>query len=155
MIWGMDCIKIKLDSIPITINQAYKTIMLKKGSKKIPMRAATGDLKVYKAQVKNQMLFKRVNTSALIKFKDEKLVLHIKVSTSDWITKAGTIRKNDVTNRIKTLEDAVFEALGIDDSQVWTCLVHKAEETQDQTHVFIETKDSFFKRHPTILDIFL
>ena len=47
------------------------------------------------------------------------LRLEIEVYRPDWYNKDLTIKKADISNRIKTLEDSVFKHLGADDSLVW------------------------------------
>jgi Holliday junction resolvase RusA-like endonuclease len=51
------------------------------------------------------------------------LGLSVAFHWSGWHTKDGKIRKGrDVSNRYKAIEDAVFKAIGIDDSL--NCVVH-------------------------------
>jgi Holliday junction resolvase RusA-like endonuclease len=139
----VDHFKLKLESVPISINEAYRG-----------RRFSTPKLLAYKQNVLNFIHYKRIDTSGIKILKNKKLCLMILINSNMWMTLKKTIKKNDVTNRIKTLEDAVFEALGIDDSQVWSCLVFKGETLKtNETVVHIETNESFFKRHPNILDI--
>lgn len=50
-------------------------------------------------------------------YANEPLALHVWFHWSGWITKAGDIRKRrDASNRYKAIEDAVFNAAGLDDS---------------------------------------
>ena len=140
----MDKIKIKLDKMPLSINEAYRG-----------RRFKTLKLKNYKQDILFNIRYRRVDTSALKFLKGEKLTLHILIDSPTWVTiKEGTIRRSDITNRIKVLEDAIFEALGIDDSQVWNCLIFKGEKKEVKTHVVIEKHKDFMLRHPDILDIF-
>lgn len=150
----MRSFKVTLESIPISLNKAYKTIILKRGNGFIPIRAATNELIEYKSNVSDFIHFKRIDTSAIKLFKKEKLAIHIRVDHNRWMTLKNTIRKNDVTNRIKILEDAVFEALGLDDSQVWHCAVFKHESPTQATKVVVELYSDYLKRHQEMLKIF-
>lgn len=68
----------------------------------------------------------------------KRLEFNMYVSKPDWFTKDGRVKKNDITNRIKIFEDAVMEALGLDDSHVWIFRVHKISSTCDLTYCDIE-----------------
>ena len=46
-----------------------------------------------------------------------------------WYTKKGEIRKKDLTNITKLLEDGVFEGLGLDDSQVFEQVKYKIDDS--------------------------
>jgi Holliday junction resolvase RusA-like endonuclease len=55
-----------------------------------------------------------------------------------WPGKAATrYKKIDVSNRIKLLEDAVVDSLGIDDSQILAVLAVKQVGQPEATHVII------------------
>lgn len=58
--------------------------------------------------------------------------LHIQVYLSAW-TKTGKVRRVDLTNRVKFLEDSVCEALGIDDSRIFRVLLEKHDSAQERT----------------------
>lgn len=44
------------------------------------------------------------------------------------LTKAGKVRRWDISNRIKALEDAITEALGLEDSFISVCLAEKVDD---------------------------
>ena len=56
---------------------------------------------------------------AALGLQKKQIKLEVEIYSTRWFTKAGTIRKNDISNKIKITEDALFEALGLDDSQVF------------------------------------
>jgi Holliday junction resolvase RusA-like endonuclease len=58
--------------------------------------------------------------------------LRIDVYLSAW-TKTGRVRKVDLTNRVKFLEDCVCTALGIDDSHVFRVVLQKHDSEQERT----------------------
>ena len=60
--------------------------------------------------------------------------LHITVEMS-LVTKAGNIRKVDVTNRVKFIEDCISRCLGIDDSQFFRVVLNKLHADHERTVV--------------------
>ncbi len=50
-------------------------------------------------------------------------------------TKKGKVRKVDLTNRVKFLEDCVCEALGVDDSHIFRVILNKHDSETEQTIV--------------------
>ena len=55
---------------------------------------------------------------------EAKLEVHTMIH-EDWYTKKGTIKRKDCANREKFLTDSVFEALGLDDKQVFRHIIEK------------------------------
>ncbi len=62
--------------------------------------------------------------------------LHITVELSA-LTKDGKIRKVDLTNRVKFLEDCVSSSLGIDDRQFFRVVLNKVHAEQERTVIRI------------------
>ena len=54
-----------------------------------------------------------------------------------WRTKEGALRKVDVRNMVKAVEDSVCSKQGWDDSQVWEGCVEKVECDQEKVQVEI------------------
>lgn len=50
-----------------------------------------------------------------------------------WVTKSGAIRKVDLDNLAKSSLDSLSEAIGIDDSQIFTLRMHKVESAETKT----------------------
>jgi Holliday junction resolvase RusA-like endonuclease len=48
-------------------------------------------------------------------------------------TRAGKVRRIDLTNRVKFLEDCVCDAVGIDDSHVFRVVLHKHDADEEST----------------------
>lgn len=57
----------------------------------------------------------------------------------DWYTKKNTIKKKDLDNKIKFLQDSVLTALRIEDSQVFELNVKKVHSTQNKTEIELWT----------------
>lgn len=62
--------------------------------------------------------------------------LRIDIYLNAW-TRAGKVRRVDLTNRVKFLEDCVCTALGIDDSHVFRVIMEKHDADQERTVVNI------------------
>lgn len=56
------------------------------------------------------------------------VTVHLRAFTAD-----GSVRKVDLTNRVKFLEDCLCQALGIDDSQVFRVVLAKLDAEEEQT----------------------
>lgn len=70
---------------------------------------------------------------------NDTLELTVEVN-EDWYTKKGTIKKVDVANREKFLIDSVFEALGIDDRQIFSHTMIKVQnDTKEFSKITIAT----------------
>lgn len=52
-------------------------------------------------------------------------------------TKKGTVRKVDLSNRVKFIEDCVCDALGIDDSHIFRVVLNKRDAADDLTLIEI------------------
>lgn len=91
-------------------------------------RKAADILKVYRSSthewwlVNREMVFK-VREHLHNKTHNSGFVLSVHrffyYQTEDLYTSAGNIKKNDVTNRIKCLDDCLFEILQLDDRLIW------------------------------------
>jgi hypothetical protein len=57
-------------------------------------------------------------------------------------TKKGGVRKVDVSNRIKFIEDCVCEALGIDDSHIFRVVLTKHHSDTELTSIEIRQRDA-------------
>ncbi len=62
--------------------------------------------------------------------------LHIDLYLSAFTAKQG-VRRVDLTNRVKFLEDCVCDALGIDDSSIFRVVLNKHDSTTEETVVLI------------------
>lgn len=62
--------------------------------------------------------------------------LRIDIYLNAW-TRAGKVRRVDLTNRVKFLEDCICTALGIDDSHVFRVIMEKHDAEQERTVVNI------------------
>ena len=66
--------------------------------------------------------------------------LHIDIHLSCF-TKKGNVRKVDLTNRVKFIEDCVCGALGIDDSHIFRVVLTKHDSESELTVVEIRERE--------------
>lgn len=111
--------------LPPSINQVYKIAYKARHTYKSDVA------KKFEYQCK---LFVPVNNE----FKEqEKLRTYIELHGS-WYFKNGNMRRKDLQNMDKVLVDAIFDKLGIDDSQIWDHHLIKVESEDEKTVVQIE-----------------
>ncbi len=67
--------------------------------------------------------------------------LRIDVYLRAW-TKSGKVRRVDLSNRVKFLEDCVCGALGIDDSHVFRIVLEKHDSESERTVIHIRDIES-------------
>ena len=63
------------------------------------------------------------------------------------VCKDGQVKKNDTTNRIKALDDAIATVLGIDDKNFWSGSFDKAVDTDGHRHVMISIYEYGAEHH--------
>lgn len=98
---------------PVALNQAYSTRVVKKGRKHIPIRYLQPAYKAFKAAVKDQL----EKQGGSLPF-DPPFCLHFifVMEKSSCFFKNGNMRKRDVSNYFKLLEDACSEYWDVDDT---------------------------------------
>jgi len=104
--------------MPPTTNHAYPTILNKKTG--FTYRTTSAVARSFKKLVMYHVKPKRGLVS-----KDMIYDLEIDVYWPQWVTQKKTLRRADVSNRCKVLEDAICDALDIDDSQMWSVKIEK------------------------------
>lgn len=125
----------KTDNLPMppTVNKVYFT----HGKS----RSLTSAGKTYKEDVK-AILIKQILETKIPDLKDKPLALWMVCyfeQVENKNTAKSRFKRIDVSNRIKVLEDAVVETLGIDDSQFMTVIAQKKQA--DTESVSIEIYD--------------
>lgn len=121
----MNLYRFFLDEVPPSINGAYA------GKAK---RYLSPKVKKFKKYTDQEVIKDPKSYFASRVLKGKRLKFDMYVVKTDWYTKDGRIKKNDITNRIKIFEDAVMEALGLDDSHVWSFQIHKVSDILDATY---------------------
>lgn len=125
---------ISLPGLPPSVNKAYfEQVVLKqmgKKSKLVPVRTLTTEGRAYKKEVVAHIVQNHGLEMHWVK-PNMPLGLAIRVhfpqvENSGWPKDAQSrYKKVDATNRVKLLEDAVVQALGVDDSQFMQASVTK------------------------------
>lgn len=121
--------------LPLSMNNAY--FNLPRGG-----RTLTAKGKGYKTEISTHLIRNFQEALKQVQ-KNVAYGLAIDLTFTDmqnatWPEKAATrYKKLDVSNRVKLLEDALVDALGIDDSQFLTVLARKRQGTIEQTRVLI------------------
>lgn len=102
---------------PVALNQAYSTRVIKKGRKSIPIRYLQPAYKAFKATVKEYLEKTDEGHGGKITFSPPfNLYFLFLMEKSSWFFKNGNIRKRDVSNYFKLLEDACSEYWDVDDT---------------------------------------
>lgn len=66
------------------------------------------------------------------------LAVHIQFHSPRWFNLNGSVKKRDVSNLEKLCVDAVFKALGVDDSMIWKLTLEKVASDSERTEMMIE-----------------
>ena len=123
---------------PPSVNRAYATT---RGGR----RLLTAEGKLYKQSIRD-VIGQRYSgvTPELSRLGEVPLALTIKLYTrvenKGWSEGKAKNRykRVDVSNRVKLLEDALFEALGVDDSLVFRLVVEKINSDDERVHVNLQ-----------------
>ena len=124
-------IQIIFNGIPPSINSAYCTNF--KTGRRFPSKELA-DFKKEFARLK------RPAQADIEVLKDKRLCLLIELwcAPSRVYTKKGTVKKWDISNCIKSLEDAASDMLGIDDSHFFRVVIEKkVTELPETTYITI------------------
>lgn len=123
---------------PPSVNRAYATT---RGGR----RLLTSEGKLYKQSVRDVIgqLYSGA-TPELARLGEVPLSLTVKLYTcvenKGWSEGKAKNRykRVDVSNRVKLLEDALFEALGVDDCLVFKLTVEKIDSDDEYVHINLE-----------------
>lgn len=55
-----------------------------------------------------------------------------------WLTKKGDILKSDASNRLKLVEDALSEAIGVDDKYFWDTQIIKIHSVEEKFEITLD-----------------
>jgi len=123
---------------PPSVNKAYATT-------RSGRRLLTSEGKLYKQSIRDVIGQKySAYTPELSGLGDKPLCLTVKLYTrtenKGWSEGKAKNRykRVDVSNRVKLLEDALFEALGVDDSLVFRLVVEKIDSYDEYVHINLQ-----------------
>lgn len=113
---------ITLPFLPPSVNKLFSTVRDSKTgvTKRVLTKQARKIRKLIHAMVHGQL-----NSSLLYELEIE---IHLNA-----FTKKGSVRKVDLTNRVKFLEDSICDALGIDDSHIFRVQLLKKHCLEERT----------------------
>lgn len=124
---------VRFAGIPPSVNHAY--VNLPRGGRTLSVKG-----KAYKVEISSTLI--RYQQPALMSFRKNKaygLAICLEmpnIYNAGWPEKTDVrYKKIDVTNRVKLLEDAIYDALGIDDSQGVTVVISKRPSDLEATNV--------------------
>lgn len=75
---------------------------------------------------------------ATAEYADKKLSIVVEIH-ENWFCKNGAIKKVDISNREKFLVDSVFNAIGLDDKQIFDHRMMKVQDDKEYSVIRIET----------------
>lgn len=133
-------IDIKIDGLPPSVNHAY--FNLPRGGRTLSAKG-----KKYKTETSTKIV-RDYATSIRGLSKDRSYGLIVVFSFTDLYNKGwpdktpNRYKKIDVSNRLKLLEDAVVDALGIDDSQFVFITLRKVPGEKEATRILVWDYDS-------------
>lgn len=138
-------IYLTIPGIPPSANEAYSTVLKKKGGKIIPIRMLSSKAKKYKREaeaflVRSYPIELRFFTpnepyGILVQF----LMKGVENKTFGK-GKGGAqnrYKKIDVSNRLKVVEDVIASAAGVDDSQNMIEIIHKTQHHYEETRIWV------------------
>lgn len=134
---GKSLMKIEGVSMPPSVNAIYFT----RGKN----RVLTTLGKTYKEDIKSVIIQHIMSTKQVLEFKNIPMILHLTfffthIENKNYQKSGNRFKRIDVSNRIKILEDAIAETLGIDDCQ-FLCVIAEKGQAQLET-VTLEIYDA-------------
>lgn len=135
-------IHLSIPSLPPSVNDVYMTISANKGGKRITLRPLTAEGRKYKKETLAHLV-KRHQPQLLQMTPNTPYVLYVRLTVLNLTNKgwskgtAARYKRYDVSNHIKTLEDCLVEASGVDDSNFLIVAGEKVQGEVEQSDVYI------------------
>lgn len=124
---------------PVSHNQAYSTRVMRRGGKNVPIRYMQTNYKAFKALVKEYLAEIDESYGGPLPFEPPLAVCFLfLMEKSSFFYKKGTVKRRDVTDFFKLVEDACSEHWGIDDCHNYLVLGHKRWVEDGQLPEFVE-----------------
>ncbi|MCA8912542.1 MAG: RusA family crossover junction endodeoxyribonuclease [Planctomycetes bacterium] len=122
--------KLRLPFLPPSINKLFTTVRDPQSGvvKRVLSQKARRIRRLIAAMIDREM-----NPDALYE-------LHLDIYLSCY-TRKGKVRKVDLTNRVKFIEDCVCTALGIDDSHIFRVVLNKHDSEDEVTEIKLNEID--------------
>jgi len=124
---------------PASHNQAYSTRVMRKGKKTVPIRYMQPAYKAFKAKIKEYLEKTDAECGGPLSFEPPYAVCFLfLMERSSFYFKNGNVRKRDVTDFFKLVEDACAEHWGVDDCQNFMVVGHKRWVPDGELDTFVE-----------------
>ena len=132
-------VTLEFDFFPISVNKLYVNIP---GQGR---RFISAEGKRFKQLVETSVKTAiDPSSNILSEYAGKRLDIDITIESPSWVLKDGkTIRKKDLDNLTKALQDSIFNAFNelgfcLDDAQIWTQTLHKVVALTDRTIVTLK-----------------
>lgn len=127
--------------LPPSVNKLYmEQVIMRPGQKPYAQRILTAEGRKYK-QNASQILIDSGCTTSLREFVERNVTVevHMYVHKDNWYTLKGLPNRKagDADNRVKVLQDAIFNTIGVDDCTVFYNGVRKVPKGPDKVIVVI------------------
>ncbi len=104
--------------MPPSVNQMYVN------SRKLGVRFKSPELNLWEKRAGLYLKMHHIEHKGLFRLEID---MH-----SRWYNLNGTVKKRDCSNYIKAIEDALFKAIGRDDSEVFELFIRKTQSKEDK-----------------------
>ena len=119
---------------PASLNQAYSVRIQRKGRRSIPIRYLQPCYKAFKATIKEHL-----EEQGELPFEPPFAICFLfLMEHSSFFYKKGTLKRRDITNYFKLLEDACAEHWGVDDKENFLIVGHKRWVPDGELTDFVE-----------------
>lgn len=120
---------------PVSTNDMYMPVATRgKGGKYYGRIVATSKLREFKAEIKKALDEVIKDKEPLDPKKFYKLYIEVSFPRREFMTESFDLKNCDASNTIKALEDGIYEALQVNDTQNMEVLVKKFYN-EDETYV--------------------
>lgn len=140
-------IHLSIPSLPPSVNDVYMTISKMKGGRRITLRPLTAEGRKYKKETLAHLVKK--HQPQLLQMKpDTPYVLFVRLTMPVLVNKgwakrtSARYKRYDVSNHIKTLEDCLVDASGVDDTNFLIVAGEKVQGDVERSDVYIWNLDA-------------
>jgi Holliday junction resolvase RusA-like endonuclease len=132
----------QFDGLPPSVNNLYNNTPLRMGRKIVIKRTLTPEGKLFKQETL-AYLVKRYQPQLRFFKKNVPYLFYYRFITPDLLTKTwpktaeNRYKRFDASNLVKSLEDVVVEACGVDDSNFLTIVCEKRKGLKEETHIWV------------------
>jgi len=140
----MEYLSVSLNQMPMcpSINQAYKTILINRTIRRCASKALNEFKKEFKDWVKKNPATVSTARASLEGHENAlRLTLWFYFPHDRIFTKKNAVKRLDVSNRVKIIEDSLCEALGFDDRVFFNINIFKVQSEKECISALIESNN--------------